>query len=46
MIPSPVQQATGRKLAAAIVFRPGRQLFVPLVQKDARLARDANPERD
>jgi hypothetical protein len=27
---------------AAIVFRPGLQLFVPFAQKDARLARRAN----
>jgi hypothetical protein len=36
------RQATQRERVAAIVFRPGLQLFVPFAQKDARLARRAN----
>jgi Nitrogen regulatory protein PII len=32
------RQATQRERVAAIVFRPGLQLFVPFAQKDARLA--------
>jgi hypothetical protein len=36
------RQATQREQLAAIVFRPGLQLFVPFAQKDARLAGRAN----
>jgi hypothetical protein len=36
------RQATQPGRVAAMVFRPGLQLFVPFAQKDARLAGRAN----